>query len=59
MRAGDVIELTVDGEAVTAVVLLVNDSHVILDPFDGRTPVVLEHAELGDYRVFSPDLVAA
>jgi len=59
MQAGDVIELTVGEEDVTAVVLLVNDTHVILDVCDGSVPAVFELGELGTFRVFRPEAFAA
>jgi hypothetical protein len=59
MRDGDVIEVDGPHGAVTALVLLVNDSMAILDLCDGSTPVVVELAELGSYRVFEGNLLAA
>lgn len=52
MRAGDVVEIDLGGDAVSALVLLATHEFVILDPCDGRTPVVVSTAELGPVRVF-------
>ena len=57
--SGDVIELGVGDEAVTALVLLVSDdSRVILDRCDGTLPTVHDASELGPFRVFRPEHVA-
>ena len=55
IEAGDVLEVLVDDEWMTALVLLANDDAVILDLCDDSTPVVLRTDELGDYRVFEAD----
>ncbi len=54
---GDVIEVDVDGDAVTAIVLLATPEAVILDPCDGSTPLVFRPEHLGLVRVFDPALV--
>ena len=59
MRDGDVIEVDGPQGAVTALVLLVNGSMAILDLCDGSTPVVVELAELGPFRVFEGNALAA
>jgi hypothetical protein len=59
MRDGDVIEVEGPQGAVTALVLLVNDRMAILDLCDGSTPVVVELDELGAYRVFEGNTLAA
>lgn len=57
IEAGDVLEVLVDEEWVTALVLLANEDAVILDLCDDSTPVVLRTDELGDYRIFEADSV--
>ena len=52
LHAGDVIELDIEGEATTALVLLANHDLVILDPCDGSMPLVARTTELGHVRVF-------
>jgi hypothetical protein len=59
LRSGDVIELGAGDEAVTALVLLVSDDKVILDRCDETCPVVVEYADLGDFRIFRPELLSA
>jgi hypothetical protein len=59
VNAGDVIETEINGEVVTALVLLANDEHAILDLCDGSTPFVVGHDELDSVRVFSPLAPAA
>jgi hypothetical protein len=54
IETGDVLELDVDGETVSALVLLAADTAVILDRCDGSTPFVLKAEELVDYRKFEP-----
>jgi hypothetical protein len=56
---GDVIELDVDGERTTALVLLTSEESLIADPCDGRVPLVLRYEQLESVRVFRPELVAA
>ena len=52
--AGDVIELTRNGDVISALVLLAADEAVILDACDGSTPFVLKRDELVEYRKFVP-----
>jgi hypothetical protein len=53
LHAGDVIEVDIDGDSATALVLLATHEFVILDPCDGRTPIVVRTVDLGSVRVFS------
>ena len=53
VRTGDVVEVEIDGELVSALVLLTSDDTVILDACDGRTPFVARPAELAGSRVYS------
>lgn len=57
--AGNVIELDIDGEPTTGLVLLANDEAVIIDRCDGTTPLVIQIDELSNVRVFSPLSLAA
>lgn len=52
IMTGDVIEVDVNGEAVTALVLLATPEAVILDPCDGSTPLVFRPEHLGEVRIF-------
>ena len=52
LHTGDVIEVEVDGEAVSAIVLLASGDAVILDACDGSTPFVVRLSDLGPVRVF-------
>jgi hypothetical protein len=57
LHTGDVIEIDVDGAAVSAIVLLASGDAVILDACDGSTPFVVRLSDLrdlGDVRVFDP-----
>jgi hypothetical protein len=54
IRTGDVIEIDIDGVAVSALVLLAAGDAVILDTCDGSTPVVVRLIDLGPVRVFDP-----
>jgi len=54
IRTGNVIEMDVDGNAVSALVLLAAGDAVILDTCDGSTPVVVRLIDLGSVRVFDP-----
>jgi hypothetical protein len=56
IETGDVLELDIDGETVSVLVLLAADSAVILDRCDGSTPFVMKAEELVDYRKFEPSL---
>ena len=51
---GDVVELDLNGQTVTALVLLATDEAAIFDPCDGSTPFVLKPEQLDSVRVFSP-----
>lgn len=51
--AGDVIELDIEGDSASALVLLATDEFVVLDACDGRTPIVVRLEDLGPVRVFS------
>jgi hypothetical protein len=55
IEAGSVLEVKVDDQWLTALVLLANDEAVILDLCDGSTPVVVRSEELGEYRLFEAD----
>jgi len=52
IETGDVVEIDLDDESVTALVLLSTDEAVILDPLDGRMPVVMYPEALAGARVF-------
>jgi hypothetical protein len=54
IEAGDVIELTRDGDIISTLVLLAADEAVILDACDGSTPFVVKRDELVEYRKFVP-----
>ena len=54
IRTGNVIEMDIDGVAVSALVLLAAGDAVILDTCDGSTPVVVRQVDLGPVRVFDP-----
>ncbi len=54
IETGDVIEVTMGDEVVSALVLLAADEAVILDVCDGSTPFVLKRDELVEYRKFDP-----
>ena len=54
VRTGNVIEIDVDGDTVSALVLLAAGDAVILDTCDGSTPVVVRLVDLGPVRVFDP-----
>jgi len=51
---GDVLEITRDGDTISALVLLAADTAVILDACDGSTPFVVKRDELVEYRKFVP-----
>lgn len=55
IETGDVIEVRLGGDVVTAMVLLATDEAVILDALDGSTPFVIKHDELVQYRKFTPE----
>jgi hypothetical protein len=52
LRAGDVIELEIDGDSVSALVLLANSETVIFDLCDGSMPCVARQQDLDSVRVF-------
>ncbi len=52
LHTGDVIEVEVNGGAVSAIVLLASGDAVILDGCDGSTPFVMRLSDLGAVRVF-------
>jgi hypothetical protein len=54
---GAVIEIELEGEPMTAIVLLAGDEHMIVDPCDGSTPFVVRYDEVGPFRVFQPELL--
>jgi predicted aconitase with swiveling domain len=56
IETGDVLELTRDGETISALVLLAADTAVILDACDGSTPFVVKRDELVEYRKFVPSI---
>ena len=53
INTGDVVELSHEGQWVSAMVLLATAEAVILDLCDGSVPFVVRAEELDDYRVFS------
>jgi hypothetical protein len=54
IEAGDVIEITVGDDVISALVLLAADQALILDACDGSTPFVVKRDELVEYRKFDP-----
>jgi hypothetical protein len=52
LRAGNVIELDMDGEVASALVLLANTETVIFDLCDGSMPYVARPEDLANVRVF-------
>ena len=54
LRTGNVIEIEIDGQTASALVLLASGDAVILDACDGTTPFVVKVSDLGDVRVFDP-----
>ena len=53
LRGGDVIELEIDGDVVSALVLLANNENVIFDLCDGNMPCVARQQDLANVRVFN------
>ena len=51
---GDVIEIKLDDEVMSTMVLLATDEFVILDACDDSTPFVVKRDELVEYRKFIP-----
>lgn len=54
IETGDVIEMTLGDDVISALVLLAADEAVILDACDGSTPFVVKRDELVEYRKFIP-----
>ncbi|MEJ7800815.1 MAG: hypothetical protein WKF60_09855 [Ilumatobacter sp.] len=54
IETGDVIEITIGDDVVSALVLLAADEALILDACDGSTPFVVKRDELVEYRKFVP-----
>jgi len=54
IETGDVLEITVGDDVVSALVLLAADEALILDACDGSTPFVVKRDELVEYRKFVP-----
>ncbi len=54
IETGDVIEIALNGDVISALVLLAADQAVILDACDGSTPFVVKRDELVEYRKFNP-----
>ena len=52
LRAGDVMEVEMGGEVVTALVLLANGETVIFDLCDGSMPCVAHQEDLSNVRIF-------
>ena len=53
LRGGDVIELEIDGDVVSALVLLANNENVIFDLCDGNMPCVARQEDLANVRIFN------
>lgn len=53
IETGDVMEVCLDGDWVSALVLLATPEALILDTCDGSTPIVVRPEELGEYRIFT------
>lgn len=56
IETGDVIEITVGDDVISALVLLAADQAIILDACDGSTPFVVKSDELVEYRKFNPSI---
>lgn len=56
IETGDVIEITVGDDVISALVLLAADQAIILDACDGSTPFVVKSEELVEYRKFNPSI---
>lgn len=54
LDTGDVIEVRLGDDVVSALVLLAAPEALILDRCDGSTPIVLSRDELIEYRKFNP-----
>jgi hypothetical protein len=55
IETGDVIELTHEGELISALVLLATEDAVILDACDDSTPFVMRRSDLVEFRLFQPE----
>lgn len=55
VRAGDLIEITLRGERVTAEVMLNSDGQLLLDLLDGDRMAFADADALVDVVVFRPD----
>jgi len=51
---GDVLEVNLNGDVITTMVLLATDEFAILDACDGSTPFVVRYDELVEYRKYDP-----
>jgi hypothetical protein len=56
IETGDVLEITVGDDVISALVLLAAEEAIILDACDGSTPFVVKRDELVEYRKFLPSL---
>ncbi len=54
LDTGDVIEVRLGDDVVSAIVLLAAPEALILDTCDGSTPIVVARDELIEYRKFVP-----
>jgi hypothetical protein len=54
VATGDVVELELNGEIISAMVLLATPEAVILDRCDGSTPIVIRPEFLVGVRVYDP-----
>jgi hypothetical protein len=54
VATGDVVEMEMDGDTISVLVLLATPEAVILDPCDGHTPFVMRPEQLTGVRVFDP-----
>ena len=55
VETGDVVELELEGQLATALVLLASDDTLILDLCDGEMPLVARLHEISGLRRFAPD----
>ncbi len=54
VETGDVLEVEVNGETLSTLVLLAAEDALILDACNGSTPFVVKRSELGEFRRFVP-----
>ena len=54
VATGDVVELELGGEVISAMVLLATPEAVILDPCDGNMPLVIHPEFLTGVRIYDP-----